>query len=69
MFSTKNIGKFQILRFEIKTLSNDVVSFEQPGPGLYLSMVRTRFTLIFLRLVLESCGSTLKKTSVDFTVK
>ena len=33
IFSTKYIGKYQILTFEI--LTNDVVSFEQPGPGLY----------------------------------
>ena len=34
MFSTKNVGKFQILMFEIltKLLTNDVVSFEQRGP-------------------------------------
>ena len=30
-FSTKNIGIF-----ENETLTNDVVSFEQPGPDLYL---------------------------------
>ena len=33
-FSSKNIGGFQILMFEI--LTNDVVSFEQPGPDRYL---------------------------------
>ena len=35
IFSTKNIGIFQILTFEILTkhLTNDVVSFEQLGPG------------------------------------
>ena len=34
IFSEKNIGKFQILTFEIlkEMLTNDVVSFEQPGP-------------------------------------
>ena len=31
IFPTKNIGIFQILTFEILTLTNDVVSFEQPG--------------------------------------
>ena len=38
IFSTKNIGIYQIIMFEIltKTLTNDVVSFEQPGPGLHL---------------------------------
>ena len=38
IFSTKNIREFEILEFEIfnETLTNDVVSFEQPGPvGLY----------------------------------
>ena len=30
IFSTKNIGIFEILKFEI--LTNDNVSFEQPGP-------------------------------------
>ena len=36
MFSTKNIGIFEILMFEIltKTLTKDVVSFEQPSPDL-----------------------------------
>ena len=36
IFSTKNIGIFQILTFEIlnETLTNKVVSFEQPGPDL-----------------------------------
>ena len=33
IFSTKNIGIFEILTFEILTLTNDVVSFEQPDPG------------------------------------
>ena len=35
IFSTKNIGIFEILTFEIfkETLTNDVDSFEQPGPG------------------------------------
>ena len=38
IFSTKNIGIFDILMFEIltkiltKLLTNDVVSFEQSGP-------------------------------------
>ena len=32
IFSTKNIGTFQILAFEILMLANDVVSFEHPGP-------------------------------------
>ena len=33
-FSAKNIGIFEKLTFEnlTKTLTNDVVSFEQPGP-------------------------------------
>ena len=33
-FSTKNISEFQIFTFEIfyETLTNYVVSFEQPGP-------------------------------------
>ena len=33
-FSTRNIGKFQIFTFEIltKTLTNDIVSFEQLDP-------------------------------------
>ena len=31
IFSTKNIGKFWIL-----TLTNNVVSFEQPGPDLFI---------------------------------
>ena len=31
-FSTKNIGIFEILRFVNVWLTNDVVSFEQPGP-------------------------------------
>ena len=38
IFSTKNIGVFEILRFEIlmnETVTKDVVSFEQPGPGLF----------------------------------
>ena len=33
IFSTKNIGVFQIFTFEILT---NVVSFEQPGPGVVL---------------------------------
>ena len=35
IFSTKNIGIFQILLFEIfyEPLTNDVVSFEQLGPA------------------------------------
>ena len=38
IFSTKNIGKFQILKFEIlnEMLTNNVVSFEQPGPELIM---------------------------------
>ena len=34
IFSTKNISIFDILMFEIltKLLTNDVISFEQPGP-------------------------------------
>ena len=37
-FSTKNIGVFEILTFEIitKMLTNHVVSFEQPGPVFYV---------------------------------
>ena len=34
-FSTKNIGIFETLVFE--SLTNDIVSFEQPGPGKYES--------------------------------
>ena len=36
IFSTKNIGVFEILMCEIfdETLTNDVISFEQPGPLL-----------------------------------
>ena len=39
-FSTKHIGIFQILTFEIlnETLTKDVVSFEQPGPGSCASL-------------------------------
>ena len=39
-FQQKNNGIFQILLFEIltKTLTNDVVSFEQLGPGIYYIM-------------------------------
>ena len=37
MFSTKNIGIFEILTFE---LTNDVVSFEQPGPVLYIKLTK-----------------------------
>ena len=35
----KNTGIFEILTFENfkKTLTNDVVSFEQPGPGHQIS--------------------------------
>ena len=33
IFSTKNIGIFEILTFEIFSLTNKVVSFEQPGPA------------------------------------
>ena len=39
LFPTKHISKFKILTFEIffcKMLTNDVVSFEQPGPGVAL---------------------------------
>ena len=33
--SRKNIGVFEILKFDInKTLTNDVIGFEQTGPGL-----------------------------------
>ena len=32
IFSTKNIGIFQMLTFKIST--NDDVSFEQPGPDI-----------------------------------
>ena len=37
MFLTKNIGIFEILTFEIlkKTITINVVSFEQPGPDFY----------------------------------
>ena len=38
MFSTKNIGVFEILMFKILMLPNNVVSFEQPGPD-YLESV------------------------------
>ena len=34
IFSTKNIGVFEILTFEISTRLKQKVSFEQPGPGL-----------------------------------
>ena len=36
IFSTKNIGVFEIYKFKIltKTLTNDAVSFEQPGPDV-----------------------------------
>ena len=36
IFSTENIGIFEILTFEIltKMFTNDIVSFEQPGPVL-----------------------------------
>ena len=51
-FSTKNIGIFEKLTSENnETLTNDVVSFEQPGPDLlafYLSclfMFKGRFLL------------------------
>ena len=39
-FSTKNIGVFEILNFWNfnETLTNDVVSFEQPDPNLYTHM-------------------------------
>ena len=34
IFSTKNIGLFQILKFEILiALTNNVTSFDQPDPG------------------------------------
>ena len=36
IFSTKNIGVFQILTFEILTKRYNMVSFEQPGPGVGL---------------------------------
>ena len=37
IFSTKNIGIFEILMFEIfnVSLTNDIVSFERPGPGFW----------------------------------
>ena len=39
VFSTKNIGIFEMLTFEILTrLTNDVVSFEQPGLGVILEV-------------------------------
>ena len=35
IFSTKNIGIFEILKFENLTKrTNDVISFEQPGPDV-----------------------------------
>ena len=34
-FFNKNIGVFEILKFEVlQTFTNDIVSFEQPDPGL-----------------------------------
>ena len=36
IFSTKNIGIFQINTFEILTLTNNFVRFEQLGPDFYL---------------------------------
>ena len=40
-FSTKNIGIFEILTFEIfnEALTNDVVSFEQQDPACYFLAV------------------------------
>ena len=42
----KNIGLFQILIFEIfiETLTNDVVSFEQPGPGMCSHLASASFS-------------------------
>ena len=36
--TTKNIGVFEILTFEILTLPNNIVSFEQPGPDYLVSV-------------------------------
>ena len=43
-FFNKNIGIFRTLTFEIlyETLTNDVVSFEQPGPVSYFEDVALR---------------------------
>ena len=38
IFSTKNIGTFEKLTSENLTLTNDVVSFEQTGPGVYVGI-------------------------------
>ena len=49
-FSTKNIGVFEILKFENfnETLTNDVVSFEQPGPGFTAEMcIREKIQKLF----------------------
>ena len=46
IFSLKNGGIFQLLGFEIlkKKLTNDIVSFEQPGPGnVHLGVQTSRF--------------------------
>ena len=37
-FSTKTVGKFDILMFEISTLTNDIVSFEQLGPEVFIDL-------------------------------
>ena len=36
IFSTKNIGIFEIFTFEILTTHYDIVSFERPGPGMQI---------------------------------
>ena len=45
-FFNKNIGIFQILTFEIfnETLTNDIVSYDQPGPDRLLSASYTKIT-------------------------
>ena len=44
IFSTKNIGIFEILTLEIlMDVVKDVVSFEQPGPVLYMNIPNTTF--------------------------
>ena len=42
--STKYINIFEILKFENfnKMLTNDVVSFEQPGPGVQMNICLIR---------------------------
>ena len=45
IFSTNNNGVFEILKLEIltKTLTNDVVSFEQLGHGMHRSRLTLRY--------------------------